>query len=72
MAKQKSVKLKIVDGAAVDPESGLQDTAHVYNDGTTKFFAILSYTDIQDDKNSYFKLQLLESNSKTRYIITTV
>lgn len=62
MAKPKSVTLKIVDGAAVDPSSGLQDFAHVYTDGTLKFFAVLSYTDIQENKNSYYKIQLLEGN----------
>lgn len=63
MAKPKSVTLKIVDGAAVDPSSGLQDQAHVYTNNTLKFYAVLSYADIQENKNSYFKIQLIEANN---------
>lgn len=56
------------DGTVVDPDSGLDNTTHVYVDGNTKFFAILNFTDIQDDKNSYYKIQLLESdNNKQGY-----
>lgn len=56
----------ILDGAVVDPDSGLEDLAHVYGEGKLKYFAILGKVDIQSDKNSYYKLQLLESDSKQK------
>lgn len=55
------------DGAAVDPDSGLEDIAHVYKDGKLKYFAILGLVDIAKDKNSYYKIQLLESDKKHKY-----
>lgn len=55
------------DGTAVDPDSLLEAVSHVYVDGGTKYFAILNLTDIQEDKNSYFKIQLLELDDKRRY-----
>ncbi|XP_039968525.1 poly [ADP-ribose] polymerase isoform X1 [Bactrocera neohumeralis] len=63
----KSMTLKIKDGSAVDPESGLQDVAHVYLDKNCKYSVVLGLTDIQRNKNSYYKLQLLESDSKNKY-----
>lgn len=54
------------DGTAVDPESGLEDVAHVYCEGKNKFFAILCNVDIAKDKNSYYKIQLLESDDHRR------
>ncbi len=56
----------LTDGTAVDPASRLDSITHVYVDGATKYFAILNLTDIQEDKNSYYKIQLLESNDKPR------
>lgn len=58
----KSQKLKLKNGTAVDPDSKLEDVAHVYCEGKTKYFAILCNVDIQKDKNSYYKIQLLESD----------
>lgn len=55
------------DGTAVDPDSHLEATCHVYVDGDTKYLAVLNLTDIQEDKNSYYKIQLLESDNKLRY-----
>lgn len=56
-----------VDGAAVDPDSGLEDVAHVYKYNKLKYFAILGKVDIAADKNSYYKLQLLESDKGQKY-----
>lgn len=56
------IYLIIADGTAVDPDSGMADEAHVLVQGKTKYFAVLSKTDIQKDKNSYYKIQLLESD----------
>ncbi|XP_068156658.1 poly [ADP-ribose] polymerase [Drosophila tropicalis] len=63
----KSVTLKVKDGLAVDPESGLEDIAHVYVKGKDKFNVVLGLTDIQKNKNSYYKVQLLEADKKNKY-----
>lgn len=62
----KSLTLKVKDGLAVDPDSGLEDVAHVYVKGKDKYNVVLGLTDIQRNKNSYYKLQLLESDSKNK------
>ncbi|XP_022914189.2 poly [ADP-ribose] polymerase [Onthophagus taurus] len=61
------IKLTVKGGTAVDPDSGLEGSAHVYVNGSDKFTAILGLTDIQKQKNSFYKLQLLESDKKNRY-----
>lgn len=63
--KNKNIKF-ISDGTVVDPDSGLVDLTNVLVEGGTKYFAILNLTDIQENKNSYCKLQLLESNNKLK------
>ncbi|XP_039295821.1 poly [ADP-ribose] polymerase [Nilaparvata lugens] len=60
------VKLKVQGGTAVDPDSGLQDEAHVYKSGGDIYSVVLGLTDIQRDKNSYYKMQILESNDSKR------
>ncbi|XP_017099086.2 poly [ADP-ribose] polymerase isoform X1 [Drosophila bipectinata] len=65
----KSKTLKIKNGMAVDPESGLEDIAHVYARGKDNYNAVLGLTDIQRNKNSYYKLQLLEADKKSKYWI---
>lgn len=63
----KSMTLKLKDGLAVDPDSGLEDVAHVYiSRNKDKFNVVLGKTDIQRNKNSYYKLQLLESDNKQK------
>uniref|UniRef100_A0A1I8NDN9 Poly [ADP-ribose] polymerase n=1 Tax=Musca domestica TaxID=7370 RepID=A0A1I8NDN9_MUSDO len=64
----KSMTLKLKDGLAVDPDSGLEDVAHVYiSRNKDKFNVVLGKTDIQRNKNSYYKLQLLESDNKQKF-----
>ncbi|KAM8703187.1 hypothetical protein ACLKA7_007896 [Drosophila subpalustris] len=65
----KSVTLKVKNGLAVDPDSGLEDIAHVYVKGDTKYNIVLGLTDIQRNKNSYYKLQLLKADNKNKYWI---
>ncbi|KAM7363583.1 poly-(ADP-ribose) polymerase [Cochliomyia hominivorax] len=66
----KSMTLTIKDGLAVDPDSGLEDVAHVYvSQNKDKFNIVLGITDIQSNKNSYYKIQLLESDNKNKYWI---
>lgn len=58
------VTLQLKGGIAVDPDSGLVDKAHVYQDGKDVYNTILGLTDIQKGKNSFYKLQLLEADKK--------
>lgn len=53
------MKLKLKGGLAVDPDSGLDDVAHVYKKHKEVYNAVLNKVDIQTDKNSYFKMQVL-------------
>lgn len=63
-------KMKVVvkNGLVVDPDSDLQDVAHVYRSGDEIFNAVLSLTDLQSGKNSYYKLQVLESESNKTFV----
>lgn len=56
-------------GTAVDPDSGLDDVAHVHKsrDGV-KYSVVLGLTDIVSKKNSFYKLQVLEADSKNKYV----
>ncbi|PNF21175.1 Poly [ADP-ribose] polymerase [Cryptotermes secundus] len=61
------VKLKLKGGAAVDPDTKLEDVAHVYKKKDDIYNAVLGVTDIQNGRNSYYKLQLLEGDAGNRY-----
>ncbi|XP_015110104.1 poly [ADP-ribose] polymerase [Diachasma alloeum] len=61
------VKLKVKGGGAVDPASGLEDIAGIYQAGKDKYTVTLGLTDIQSGKNSYYKLQILKHDKKERY-----
>lgn len=64
----KSMKLKLKGGAYVDPESGLDAKAHVIKakNGTTLFSVVLGAVNIQEQKNSYYKLQALKHDKKEK------
>lgn len=64
--KQKPLMVTVKDGVAVDPKSKLQTQTHVYRRGGTLYSAVLGLTDIQKNKNSYFTLQVLESDEAAR------
>jgi poly [ADP-ribose] polymerase len=59
-----SVKLILKGGVAVEPQSGLEHKAHVYKHNDKVWNANLCLSDVQTGKNSYYKLQLLESDNK--------
>ncbi|KAL3275884.1 hypothetical protein HHI36_020621 [Cryptolaemus montrouzieri] len=61
------VKLTVKGGTAVDPDSGLEKKAHVYQEGGDKYTAVLGITDIQKQKNSFYKLQLLKSDTGSKF-----
>lgn len=54
----------ISDGAIVDPGSGLQAISHVYIEDEMMYSEVLDNVDLSNhrDKNSFYKLQLLESD----------
>ena len=64
------VRVQLKGGAAVDPDSNLVDVAHVYKNEHEIYNAVLGMTDIQSGKNSYYKLQVLESDSRNRCVST--
>ncbi|ALC45395.1 Parp, partial [Drosophila busckii] len=63
----KSMTLKVKNGLAVDPDSGLEDIAHVYAKSKDRYNVVLGLTDIQRNKNSYYKMQLLEADKKNKF-----
>ncbi|XP_078256074.1 poly [ADP-ribose] polymerase 1 [Rhinoraja longicauda] len=64
---EKKMKLTVKGGGAVDPDSGLEDTAHVLEQGGRIFSATLGLVDITRGTNSYYKLQLLEDDHRKRW-----
>eukprot|EP00061_Rhincodon_typus_P010820 g35391.t1 len=64
---EKKMKLTVKGGAAVDPDSGLEDSAHVFEQGGRILSATLGLVDISRSQNSYYKLQLLEDDNKKRF-----
>ncbi|XP_066237502.1 poly [ADP-ribose] polymerase 1 [Saccopteryx leptura] len=66
---EKRMKLTLKGGAAVDPDSGLEHSAHVLETGGKVFSATLGLVDIVKGTNSYYKLQLLEDDKGSRYWI---
>lgn len=61
------IKLKVKDGVAVDPDSGLEDKAQVYQEGKDKYTVVLGLTDIQRQKNSFYKIQLLKADKGNKF-----
>ncbi|KAF3422106.1 hypothetical protein E2986_01385 [Frieseomelitta varia] len=61
------MKLQLKKGETVDPISGLQDCAHVYQQGKNKYTVTLILSDIQTKKNSYYKMQILKHDKKNEY-----
>ncbi|KZC08363.1 PREDICTED: poly [ADP-ribose] polymerase [Dufourea novaeangliae] len=61
------MKLQLKGGGTVDPDSGLEDVAHVYQSGKDKYTVTLVLTDIQTKKNSYYKLQTLKHDKQNKY-----
>ncbi|XP_066147801.1 poly [ADP-ribose] polymerase [Euwallacea fornicatus] len=62
------IKLQLKGGSAVDPDSGLECKAHVYEDShKEKWTAVLGLTDVQKNKNSFYKLQLLQGDKGNRF-----
>ena len=56
------VKVTVKGAAAVDPESELEDSHHVLEANGLIWNAVLNMVDITKGTNSYYKLQVLESD----------
>lgn len=65
------ITLKIKGGGAVDPKSGLDHVAHVYQQDLDKFTVTLGLTDIEDNKNDYYKMQILEHDNGSKFWLFT-
>lgn len=64
---EKKMKLTVKGGAAVDPDSGLENSCHVLEKSGKIFSATLGLVDISRGTNSYYKLQLIEHDRDARY-----
>ncbi|XP_003385071.1 PREDICTED: poly [ADP-ribose] polymerase 1-like [Amphimedon queenslandica] len=64
-----TVKMKVKGGGVVDPDSGLDSSHHIYEQSGEKYTAVLGLVDITKGTNSYYKLQLLESDSGKSYYL---
>ncbi|KAK6179956.1 hypothetical protein SNE40_012199 [Patella caerulea] len=56
-------KMTVKGGAAVDPDSELEDVAHVIEERGSVYSAVLSMVDIVKGTNSYYILQALEKDN---------
>lgn len=61
------IKLRLKGGGTLDPDSGLEDIAHVYQSGKDKYTVTLVLADIQTKKNSYYKLQILKHDKQNTF-----
>lgn len=60
---KKVTKVTLKEGWVVDPASKLDKHAHVYREKEILYSSVLGLTDIERNKNSYFKLQVLQSDT---------
>ncbi|XP_023213752.1 poly [ADP-ribose] polymerase 1-like [Centruroides sculpturatus] len=61
------MKMTVKGAAAVEPDSGLEDVAHVYEENGNIYNAILGMVDIIKGTNSYYKLQLLAGDRSHQF-----
>ncbi|GAM21098.1 hypothetical protein SAMD00019534_042730, partial [Acytostelium subglobosum LB1] len=62
-------KVQIKGRCAVDTNCSLAGSCHVYDDGTNVYDATLNQTEIKNNNNKFYIIQLLESdNSKNYYV----
>lgn len=64
--KSSKVTLKVKGGTFVDPECGLENVAHVYTEGKDVYTAVLSLTDVVQGTNKFYRIQILESDSRSK------
>lgn len=57
--------------AAVDPDCPVADSTHVYTEGREPWLCTLNQTNIGDNNNKFYVLQLLESDNGSEYMVFT-
>lgn len=57
------VVVKVQEGGAVDPLTTLENEAHIYKDRNKTYNSVLALADLQNGKNSFYKLQVLQSDT---------
>lgn len=62
------IKMKVKGGAVVDPDSGLEDDAHVLleSGSSEPFSCVLGMVDISRGSNSFYKLQIIEHDKQSK------
>jgi len=62
------IRMKVKGGAAIDPDTGLDDEAHVLCEARTNdpYSCVLGLVDILQGTNSYYKLQIIEHDTKSK------
>lgn len=63
----KSQTLIVKDGTAVDPDSGYAEVGRVYRAGPHIYSVVLNCVDVAKDKNSFYKIQVIEHETKKQY-----
>lgn len=61
------MEVKVKNGSAVDPGSDLSDEAHVYQRDGILYNSVLALVDILKNKNSYHKIQVLQSDDLRKF-----
>ena len=67
-ALKQNLVFKLKEGGVVDPESKLVKNTHVSTTNGTVFSVVLSSVSSTDDRNSYYKIQILEEDTKQRLV----
>jgi len=65
----KSMKMKLKGGGFVDPDSNLEHKAHVLKVKDALYSVVLGSVSIQDGRNSFYKLQVLEHDKKSKWYV---
>ncbi|XP_021365761.1 poly [ADP-ribose] polymerase 1-like isoform X2 [Mizuhopecten yessoensis] len=63
----KTMKMTVKGGAAVDPDSGLEDAAHTLEDKGNIYNAVLGMVDVVRGTNSFYKIQALEHDGGKKW-----
>ncbi|KAL6066121.1 Poly [ADP-ribose] polymerase 1, variant 2 [Balamuthia mandrillaris] len=69
MPRKRTKKVMIKGNSAVDPESGLHENGHIYEEDGTSYNAVLNMADISLGLNFYYKLQLIETDDKKEWYL---
>lgn len=65
----KSQTLIVKDGTAVDPDSGYAEVGRIYRAGPHVYSVVLNCVDVAKDKNSFYKIQVIEHETRKEYLL---